>query len=284
MSRVEKNTLSQIFLLAHQQYKEWLLNGKQLVVLVILFFVMQNVSRPLFELSKEVGVPLQWTETFLSAVNTVYMIPLILFCFITLMSEFPKRNYEDINLIFRTSRSNWYFGQLIFSIYAILTFLVELASLFLVRAVSVSYHINGWSPITKNYMEKYLQKGQSFGVVAVVPAEIFNHFAPNTVFAYTLLLLASMLLEMNLIMFICNLLNKRTMGIVVNILFIVLGVGMLYINSDYLKFLPLGNAVLKCQNLPAIQLTERYQPICYFLVINSIFIILGRFIIKKVRL
>lgn len=274
----------QIFMIAYYQYIEWLINGKQLVILAILFFLVQYVTKPLVGLSKEIGIPLHLSEPFLATINSTYTIPLIFFCFITLMSEFPKRNYEDINLMFRTKRSNWYYGQLIFSIYAIVTFILEIIILFIGRIITISYIANGWSPITKHYMELYLDMGKRHGVVAVITSEVYHHFSPNEAFFYTLLLLAGMFLMINFIMMICNLIDKRTVGIVINILLVVIGLGMIYIKSSYLKYLPLGNVVLKCQNLPVTKLTERYYPILYFLIINIALIIAGRLLVRKVRL
>lgn len=274
----------QIFMIAYYQYIEWLINGKQLVVLAILYFLMQHVTTPLVSLSKEIGIPLHWSEPFLAAVNSIYTIPLVFFCFITLMSEFPKRNYEDINLLFRTNRSNWYYGQFVFSIYAIVTFLLEMIILFIMRTINISYIANGWSPMMKHYMERYLDMGKRHGVVAVITSEVYHHFSPNEAFFYTLLLLVGMFLMINFIMMICNLIDKRTVGIVINVLLVVIGLGMIYIKSSYLKFIPLGNVVLKCQNLPVTQLTEKYYPILYFLIINIALIIAGRLLVRKVRL
>lgn len=276
--------IRQVFCVANHQYIEWLLNGKQIIVLIILFYLMQYVSNPLAAFSNKIGIPLQWSETFLAAVNSTYMIPIICFCFITVMSEFPKRNYEDTNIFFRTKRATWYYGQLLFSLYAILTFLGEIVALFLIRIAAIAYSGNGWSPIMKSYMETYVEEGREYGVVAVVPSEVFNHFSPNEAFFYTLLLLAGMFMGMNLIMFLFNLFDNKTVGIVIDIVLLVIGVGMIYMKSDFLKFLPIGNAVLQCQNRPVTRLTEWYEPIFYFLISNLLFIVIGRFRIRKVRL
>lgn len=283
MGSVHKR-IKQIICVANHQYVEWMLNGKQIIVFVILFFLMRYVSVPLVALSESVGIPLQWTETFHATVNSAYMIPIFCFCFITLMSEFPKRNYEDTNIFFRTKRSTWYYGQILFSVYAIITYLVEIVVLFLTKIASVAYTGNGWSPIMKTYMEKYLEVGRGYNVVAIVPSEVYNHFAPNEAFFYTLLLLAGMFMGMNLIMFLFNLLEKKSVGIVINIVLIVIGIGMIYMKSDYLKYLPIGNVVLQCQNRPATRLTEWYEPLLYFLISNIIFIIIGRFRVRKVCL
>lgn len=283
MGSVCKN-VRQIFSVAHHQYIQWLLNGKQVIIFIILFFLMQYVANPLVALSQELEIPLQWSEAFLAAANATYVLPVILLCFITLMSEFPKRNYEDVNIFFRTKRANWYYGQVLFSVYAILTFLLEIVGLFVIRTATISYLDNGWSPIIKQYMEKYLEVGKEHGVVAVVLGEVYNHFAPWEAFFYTILLLAGLFLEITLIMVVCNLFNKRAVGVVINVLFVVIGIGMLYMKSDYLKYIPLGNAVLKCQNRPVTRLTEWYEPIFYFLVSNIVLVIMGRFRIKKVQL
>ncbi len=283
MELVYKN-LRQIFIIARHQYIRWLINGKQLIVLAILFFFMQYVTKPLVNLSKEIGIPLHWSEPFLSAVNSIYTIPLVFFCFLTLMSEFPRRNFEDINLLFRTKRSNWYYGQFLFSIYAIITFMVEMVSMFLIRAASITYVANGWSPIIKNYMEKYIDYGKRHGVIAVISSEVYHHFSPNAAFFYTLLLFISIFVMMNFVMMISNLLDKRTVGIVINVLIVVVGLGMVYIKSPYLKYSPLGNVVLRCQNLPVTALTDRYYPVLYFLIWNVLLVAVGRLIIRKVQL
>lgn len=276
--------IRQIFCIAHYQYMEWILNGKQIIVLIVLFFLMQYVTNPIIALAKEIGLPIHWAEPFLAAVNSIYTIPLVIFCFITLMCDFPKRNYENINMIFYTKRTNWYFGQLLFCIYAIGTFMAEMVGLFLVRTLWISYLDNGWSPITKHYMEQYLDIGRKNGVVAVVPSEVYNHFSPELAFFYSLLLFAGMFFLISLIIMLFNFINKKTIGIILNILLVVSGLGMIYIKSSYLKFLPIGNAVLRCQNLPVTMLTDFYYPITYFILINLFFIIIGRIMIKKIKL
>lgn len=274
----------QIFSVAYYQYRNWLLSGKQIVVFFILLFLMDYVAGPLADLSKGTGLPFHWAETFLAASNSSYVIPLILLCFLTLMSEFPKRNYEDINFLFRTNRANWYYGQLIFCVFAIATFLIETGTLFFLRTIRISYLANGWSPITKHYMEKYIDIGKGYGVIAVVPSEVYHHFSPMEAFFYTMLLLACFFLECSLIMMACNLLNRKMAGVLINILFIVLGMGMIYMKSDFLMLFPLGNAVLKCHNLPVTRLVEPEHPVYYFLISNVALAAVGRILIKKVTL
>lgn len=274
----------QIFSVAHYQYIEWLLSGKQIVVLIILFFLMQYVSKPLDALSEKTNIPFQWTEIFLATVNSVYFIPIILFCFITLMSEFPKRSYEDLNILFRTKRANWYYGQVLFGIYAVITFIAEMAGLFLLRTISFTYLDNGWSPIIKNYMERYLEEGKRCGVVAVVSSEVYNHFSPNEAFFYNVLLLFGMFLEINFILMLFNLLNRKATGVVTIVLMTILGVGMIYMKSDYLMLFPIGNAMPKCHNLPVTKLTEWYEPVLYFFVSNGVLVIVGKLIIKRIQL
>lgn len=274
----------QIFCVARHQYVEWLLNGKQVVIFFILFFMMQNISTPLIKFSQDIGIPLQWAETFLSAVNSFFTIPILCLCFITLMSEFPKRNYEDTNIFFRTGRATWYYGQILFSFFAVLTYLGEIVSLFLLRIMPVAYPANGWSPLIKSYMESYLETGKKYGVLAVVQSEVFNHFAPAEAFFMTVLLLAGLLAEINFIMLLFNLLNRKSAGIVINILLVVLGVGMLYMKSDNLSYIPLGNVVLQCQNTPATRLTEWYEPIRYFLISDFALVVLGRIKVRKLCL
>lgn len=120
MALVRKN-IRQIFSLAHYQYIEWLLNGKQIIVFLILLFMMLHVTNPIITLAESVNIPFHWAEPLLAAMNSIYMIPLILFCFLTLVCDLPKRNYETINFVFHTKRANWYYGQLLLIVYIIST-------------------------------------------------------------------------------------------------------------------------------------------------------------------
>lgn len=159
-------------------YIEWLISGKQIFVCLALLVTSRYVGKPFAELSKLLNIPFQYGEPFIAAVNSIYIILIILFGFLVLFSDFPKKTDRNIEILIRVSKSSWYGGKILFAFMAATTYTIFVFIIFSMYTFRLSYLANGWSPIMKDYVREYVEIGNSVGIKCIVTESIFYNYSP----------------------------------------------------------------------------------------------------------
>lgn len=278
------NKIRQINIIAGQTYLEWIRDSRQIVVLVIMFFLSNYTVNPIISLSKAAEVPINLFEPFLANINSNYIITIILFCFLVLISDFPRMEGNNGYFLIRTDRKIWLWGKLLFAFLACITYVSALFLILTVKASQVSFFADGWSYIMKDFYTLYQEIAREHGIICIVQDSIYNNYTPFQAFWFTILLLIGMLFSLCLIMMIFNLCNKKIGGIITNIIIIVYGFMLAYSHSKYSCVLPVGNIMLQVQNTATHTIVPISVPFIYFAVMVICLLILNVILVKRVTI
>ena len=82
--------IKQIFQVAKWSFIDWLMDIRQIFVLAVLICISNYTVMPLVNMSKDKDVPINILEPFLANINSVYIILIIFFCWLVLISDYPK--------------------------------------------------------------------------------------------------------------------------------------------------------------------------------------------------
>lgn len=276
------NKLKQVFIIGTQTYREWFLNFRNIIILLVLFFLGNYTVAPLVNLSKQVDVPMNVFEPFIANMNSQFVVLMVLAAFLVLISDFPRMEGNNGYFLIRTSRVVWLAGKLLFALLAVLTYIAALVAALTVRVLEVAFYSEGWSYIMRDYFTKYVDLGFNNDTVCIVTDSLFNNFTAFEGFWYTIILLAAMLFMLCLIMMIANLINKKMIGIVTNLGLIVLGFVLAFSGSRIACILPVGNIMLSVQNTATHHIIPVWYPFVYFGSLIVLLTIVSIILVKKV--
>lgn len=259
--------IKQILRVAKWSFIDWLMDVRQIFVLLLLICVSNYTVAPLVKMAKGEGKPLNMVEPFLANVNSVFFILIILFCWIVLISDYPKMEGNNGYILIRINRLTWLAGKVLAFFLAAVTFLAEVTAVFTVRACSVCFIADGWSTLMQEaYMEMDSGKLEQYGVRCIVQDRVFNHYTPYEAFTYTALLLLGFCCMTALVMTAASLGKSKTAGLVVNVVLIVGGYSLVHTVSVRQFWLPVANVMLDRQATSLIRLVSKEYGYRYFAV------------------
>ncbi len=276
------NKLKQVLIIGTQTYREWLFNSRNIIVLIVLFFLGNYTVAPMVNLSKQTGVPMNVFEPFIANMNSQFVVLMVLAAFLVLISDFPRMEGNNGYFLIRTSRVVWLAGKLLFALFAVFTYIAGLFLALTVRVLEVAFYSEGWSYLMRDYYTKYANLGYSNDTVCVVSDSLFNNYTAFEGFWYTVILLAAMLFMLCLIMMLANLINKKIIGIVTNLGLIVLGFVLAFSGSRIACILPVGNIMLSVQNTATHHIISVWYPFAYFAGFIVLLTALCVILVKKV--
>lgn len=242
------NRIRKIFFISQISYKEWLMDYRQIISFIVMILISHTVTEPLVEMSKSSGEAINILEPFIATLNSPILITITIFLFLLLISDFPLMEGNNGYVLIRTDKLSWLVGKLIFSIFAIITFLLLLFIIITVPAIINGYLANGWSYITKDFMEKYQDLAAQKDYFAVVTEHVFNHFKPYKALLHCILLISCLFFTSVLIMMIFNFLNKKIFGIILNSVLTILGLATIFSYKSYKFLFPPANSLISSHN------------------------------------
>ncbi|MEG0963508.1 MAG: hypothetical protein RSF88_11710 [Lachnospiraceae bacterium] len=259
---------------------EWILDIRQLFVLAVILCTSNYTVTSLVRMSRDKEVPLNIVEPFLASVNSIYVILILLFCWLILISDYPKMEGNNGYILIRISRKIWLFGKLAAIMLGAAFYILELIVVFFIRTASVSFFANGWSYLMKDYAEKYMEESTKYAIVCVVQENIWNHYLPYEAMGKTILLLFGLLCICGFIMMASSLSKSKITGLILNLILIVGGFAMVQTKSTMSCLLPVGNVMLSAQATHLIWLVPKWFSGVYFTVIGVGLLILNLILIK----
>lgn len=255
-------TLKQIMQVTKWSFIDWLLDVRQIFVLIVLWFVANYTVVPLVTISKLHELPMNFAEPFLANVNSVYVILILLACWVVLISDYPKMEGNNGYILIRINRMVWLFGKIGSLLLAAVVYIAELFAVLTVRASSVCYVADGWSYLMKDFdVMKYAEEAP---LVCYVDDQILNHYTPYQALAVTLLLLFGLCSMLSLIMMAASLGRSKMTGLVVNLILIIIGFATFQSGSSMRFAFPVANVAVATQATPLIRLIPKYFSGIYF--------------------
>lgn len=217
----------------------WLSSTKVMVFLMYFIVSYRLFIKPYIEFSDHINSPLGIFEPFLIMTSMPYAASLFPLLTVILLCDIPIIDASGKFVIYRTGKSCWFFGQLIFIIFVsvILQILLLLFSILTVN--TDSFFANGWSlPI------RYALKEDSNIVSAfVLDGTIINQSRPFQLVTISFVMNILHTLAIGLIQYCFALFGKRVLGVLVNIAMIGTGFCMWYVNTPYKWLLPLSHSL-----------------------------------------
>lgn len=271
--------LKQVLQVTKWSFIDWLMDVRQIFVFIVLICVSNYTVAPLVTLAKLHNLPMNFAEPFLANVNSIYIILIILACWVVLISDYPKMEGNNGYILIRINRMVWLWGKICSFLLEAVFYILELFLVLTVRAVNVCYPGNGWSYLMKEFDP--VAYSHEASVVCLVDAKVLNHYTPYQAFITTLLLLFGLFSMLSLIMIAASLGKSKMSGLIINLVLVIIGFAMLQSGSTMRCTLPVANVMLEEQATALIRLIPKYYSGVYFTVACGILLIGCMVLVKR---
>ena len=235
--------MSKILSVARCEYVKWLTNPRNIIFLVLIIFTKTLAIDPLVKRAAEYGGKMSLFEPFAAIGNSGILVMMLPAVYLVLMSDFPKFDGNSMFYISRAGKINWLFGQLLFALLSIATFIFAaflLITLFSVGSADFSF---SWSECTRFYAARFPDKRYTFAS-QLLPSNLYNQIPLLSAVIYTVTLLAMYLFLITEILMIFRLLSCKSAGLFASLGVIALGTATCAIKAKAMWFFPMSNTII----------------------------------------
>ncbi len=235
------NHLRKIIYCAFEDYVQWLMNTRQILLIVLLMFNYTLAVQPLKERVDLMDERVSILEPFI-AVGSSGMILLIMpIVFLILISDFP---YSKGNVLFRISRIGrkcWLIAQLLELLMMILTFLF-ITALGAILPLLGRFTISGkWSRIVTHFAVLFPERAGSYELLS---ENLYNQIHSASLAAFhTYALLSLYLFLIGNILLCMTLIQHRKVGNAVTGFLIAGGAALCSMKSQLMWLLPMAHSI-----------------------------------------
>ncbi len=229
-------------LIAVNELRYLLFNTKLIIVPILLILIYSIVVEPLKECCVEMGGKMSFFEPFLALTSSSFVILLLPLVFVAILADFPNVGIPEIPRVIKSNKRTWVFGCILFSAMAILLFLglVLLATMLMLGkngAITADF-----SDTVTKYLSVFPEKNKSV-VAELLPANLYNQMYLYEAFRLNIITLFLYLFIFTNIQILATVLNKRILGIVINILIIAIGTLTVSIRLPLMWLFPMAHTV-----------------------------------------
>lgn len=235
------NRLRCILAVARTEYLCWLTDPRVIIVGVLLVFMRSLAVEPLLERAVKFGEKLNILEPFVAVGNSGMLVMLMPCVFLILISDYPKMTGSTLFFIRRTGKTNWLWGQVLFLLMAIATFL--LAVLVGSMLVSGGAFSDSWSNTVTKYAARFPNEADSF-VSQLLPSNLYNQLSLFSVVLHTIALMTMYLFSLSLIIYFFKLIHIQSFGLFAAIFIVAAGVMTCSLKSPSMWAFPMANTIV----------------------------------------
>ena len=235
------NKLRCILAVARTEYLRWLTDPRVIIVGVLLVFMRSLAVEPLLERAVKFGEKLNVLEPFVAVGNSGMLVMLMPCVFLILISDYPKMTGSTLFFIRRTGKTNWFWGQVLFLLMAIATFL--LAVLVGSMLVSGGAFSDSWSNTVTKYAARFPNEADSF-VSQLLPSNLYNQLSLFSAVLHTLALMTMYLFSLSLIIYFFKLIHIQSFGLFAAIFIVAAGVMTCSLKSQSMWAFPMANTIV----------------------------------------
>ncbi len=230
-----------IFSVARSEYIKWITNPRIIIIGVLLVFMRTLAVEPLLERAAKIGYSLGILEPFAAIGNSGMLVMLMPCVFMVLVSDYPKVTGNTLFFVQRTGRMNWFIGQIVFLLYAILSFLfVVLLGSILVSDGSFTWH---WSDVVTKYDAQFPGEAGNFAS-QLLPSNLYNQILLTTTVIQTVTFMASYLFLLAMIIYFFKLIHIQSFGLFAAIFVVAAGVITCSLRSKMMWCFPMANTIV----------------------------------------
>ncbi len=224
------------------QYREWILDPRHTMLLMLLVFIHSQIIAPMVDVAKEGHVTMNVLEPYVAMANSMLLQIAIPFIYMVLLSDFPSRFGNSLFDIVRIGRSGWLGAQVIFSGLCALTYAGFLLVATMLMTVGYGHFGGDWSAVITGIKDDMTGEVFLKGCGLLSESTYFQGRVV-TVVLYTLLFMMLNLLLLNLIQIALYCVGLQRFGVFACIALEVLG-AVLCGSTQYIKWVfPTANSV-----------------------------------------
>lgn len=235
---------------------------------------------PLLERAEKMQVSLTVFEPFVAIGNSGMLVMLIPCVFLILISDYPIINGNTLFFVQRSGKINWFLGQLLFVIFAIISYM----GIILIASILISSGVfrTEWSETVRLYSSKYPEEYDSFAS-ELLPSNLYNQIPLTTSVFQTFILMSAYLFLLVLILYFFKLLYVKSAGLIAVFIVIGLGVATCSLKTSAMWCFPMANTIVwlhytEILREPVVPIWKSYA---YFGIMIVIFLIIDTFLMRR---
>ena len=274
--------LRKIFSTARTEYVKWITNPRMIILGVVLIFIYTFAIEPLVENAKLMDAPLNIFEPFIAIANSNLLIIILPAVFLTLISDFPRTDGNTLFFLQRTGKLNWLYGQILFIIMAIFSFVGVIFAVTVVPMTFNGFCANQWSDVVTKFGIVFPEKAMSFGN-CLITEKLFNQVLPFNAAIQAYLLLMCYLLVLALIMLMFNCLKIKLMGLLSSGSIIAFGAALSVVNVKSMWIFPMSHTIIYLHYTKYFRepIFAMWKSVVYFITVMAVLIIISSLAIKN---
>ncbi len=235
--------IKKIFLVSKNEYLRWLLSPRILLFFMVWVFINTIALQPLFECANDTGKNLCIFEPFVAVGNSPLLMMIIPLGYVTMMADFPRTDRNALSVVSRCGRLNWALGQMLFSIYAALSYCIAAVIFGTLPIIGKCFTANEWSDGIRLYDIIFPDKAGS-AVTTLLPKNLYNQLSPLDAAINTFFLMLLCLLMLSTVMLLFRLAGYKKMGFFLSCALTASGAALAMISSPAMWAIPTGNAIV----------------------------------------
>ncbi len=276
--------MKKILNIAGTQFEMWISDKRMFSLILLVFFIDQQITTGLCENAYIYGGKLGIFEPYIATTGSMWLQIIIPVIYIVLMYDYPARYGGRIFYLIRSGRDTWFYGQVVFSAFCALlyTFLI-----FLITSVLCAGHIsfqNSWSGVITDFA-KFDPNGTNAAANLIKPSAYYQG-SPLVVFGYNFLFSFMNLMLINMLQLALFSYNIRKAGVFINLGVQTVGAVLAFVTVKIKWFFPSANTIfaMHFENYISAPKYPAYISVIYFSVVIVLLWIVGLLGIAGARL
>lgn len=237
-----KISLKKIGSVASVEYVKWLYNPRMAIMVLFFLFVYNYVIELMLNAAEKMDTYIMCLEPFIAMANSKLLVMIIPAVFMLLISDFPKTDGNTMFYVQRVGKLNWMLGQIVFVVYAAVSYLTAIFAVSLIFAVKRSYAKNSWSSVITSYGMEFSSERES-RIASLIGGQLYNNLTPVNAFLLTFLLMFLYLMLLALMLMVSFSVGKRIIGILISYVVIGVGSGLCGMNDSRQWLFPSAHAI-----------------------------------------
>ncbi len=149
------------------EFERWITDSRMILLVVLILFSYQSVTEPLLSMADKMNESLNMLEPFIALLNSPLLLLLIPMTFLTINSDFPRTEGNEIFSVSRIGRKEWLKAQILFVVLAEGLFLLILFFSTLLPQIAASKWSFSWSLPVRQYAYYFPQEAKSYAVTLI---------------------------------------------------------------------------------------------------------------------
>ena len=272
--------ISSIISIARSEYLRWITNSRIIIIGILCVFMKTLAVDPLLERAEKMNVPLTIFEPFVAIGNSGMLVMFIPCVFLILISDYPIISGNTLFFVQRSERTNWFLGQILFVIFAIISYM----GMILIASILISSGVfrTEWSETVRLYCSKFPEEYDSFAS-ELLPSNLYNQIPLITSVLQTFILMSAYLFLLVLILYFFKLIYIKSAGLIAVFIVIGLGVATCSLKTSAMWWFPMANTIVwlhytEVLRDPVVPIWKSYA---YFGIMIVILLIIDIFLMRR---